>query len=41
MAKGIDDAIHMAKTMAEPSDVIVFSGSIYLIGEVRKVLKYE
>ncbi len=41
VAKGIDDAIHMAKTMAEPSDVIVFSGSIYLIGEVRKVLKYE
>lgn len=33
MAKAID--------IAHPSDVIIVSGSLYLIGEVRKILKHE
>ncbi|HHW69748.1 MAG TPA: bifunctional folylpolyglutamate synthase/dihydrofolate synthase [Clostridiales bacterium] len=41
VANRIDDAIRMAEKMVKSNDIIVFSGSIYLIGEVRKFLKYE
>lgn len=34
-------AIDRVTSLADPSDIIVLSGSLYLIGEARKILKHE
>lgn len=37
----IEETIARATDLAGPSGVVVFSGSLYLVGEVRKLIKYE
>lgn len=36
---GIEDAVHLAVGSAGPEDLILVSGSLYLIGKVRKIIK--
>jgi len=36
---GIEDAVHLAVGSAGPGDLILVSGSLYLIGKVRKIIK--
>lgn len=33
-----EEALHAAKAMQEEYDVILFAGSLYLIGEIRRML---
>ena len=33
-----EEALHAAKSMQDEYDVILFAGSLYLIGEIRRML---
>ena len=33
-----EEALHAAKAMQDEYDVILFAGSLYLIGEIRRML---
>lgn len=37
--ENIKDAINLANTLAEPEDMIIYAGSLYMIGSVRTLLK--
>lgn len=41
MAADADESVRLAKSMGSSYDVVLFAGSLYLIGSIRRILKNE